>query len=260
MSLPESYTARFSGIIRLYGINGAEKLRRAHVCVVGVGGVGSWAVEALARSGIGELTLIDLDDVCVSNVNRQLHALSDTVGRGKVEVLAERARAINPEIVVHPRLEFFTEQNAPQLLQTPFDYLFDAIDSLTNKAALIAGCVRSSIPVITSGGAGGRRDPSQLRIADLALVTNDPLAQKLRKKLRSEYGFPAALKTSFGVPCVFTTEPAIYPQQDGSVCDTKDPDVDLKLTCEAGYGSATFVTGAFGFAAAAHICKAIAER
>ena len=259
MEFSESYAARFSGIARLYGFEGARRLRDAHVCVVGIGGVGSWAVEALARAGIGQLTLIDLDDVCVSNVNRQIHALEGKIGQSKVGVMAERARAINPEVNVQTFQEFFTQSNASRFLETPYDFVFDAIDSLANKCLLIAGCRDRGIPVITAGGAGGRRDPLQIRLADVAQATHDRLIRKLRTTLRAEHGFPTDPQKIFGVPCVYTVEPAVFPQSDGSVCTTKDESVELKLTCEAGYGTATYITGAFGFVAAAHICKAIAE-
>ncbi|HWY78608.1 MAG TPA: tRNA threonylcarbamoyladenosine dehydratase, partial [Verrucomicrobiae bacterium] len=157
---------RFGGIARLYGPEGLARLRRAHVCVVGIGGVGSWAVEALARSGVGELTLIDLDDVCVSNVNRQLHALDGQIGRPKVEVMAARACAINPECIVHPIAAFFTQANAKELLTPRFDYVLDAIDSSSKKCLLIASCREMGIPVLTAGAAGGRRNPALVRVAD----------------------------------------------------------------------------------------------
>lgn len=253
------YQARFGGIGRLYGAAALDRLRPAHVCVVGVGGVGSWAVEALARSGIGELTLIDLDDVCVSNTNRQLPALTAEVGKPKVEVLAERIPGINPECRVHSRVEFFTGSNASELLGVRFDFLLDAIDNVANKSLLIASARAKGIPVITTGGAGGRRDPTALQVTDLAFSTHDPLLQQLRKKLRGEHGFPLNKTEPFGVDCVFSPEPLLYPRPDGTVCRTRDPDADFRLNCESGYGTATFVTGAFGFAAAGQIVRRLTE-
>lgn len=253
------YEERFGAIGRLYGQQGWARLRAAHVCIVGVGGVGSWAVEALARSGIGQLTLVDLDDVCVSNVNRQLHALNGEIGKPKVEVLAARSRAINPQSEVRVIPQFFTESTADEILAPRYDYVFDAIDNVTNKCLLIARCRQAGVPIITAGGAGGRRDATMIRVADLALVTHDPLMQKVRKKLRADFGFPPGNKELFGVDCVFTTEPPVFPQRDGTVCATRDPESELKLTCEGGYGTATFVTGTFGFAGAGVIVQRIAE-
>lgn len=252
------YETRFSGIGRLYSTQGLERLRRAHVCVVGIGGVGSWAVEALARSGIGTLTLVDLDEVCVSNVNRQLHALDGEIGKSKVEVMAQRAQAINPECRVHSVVSFFTESNAEQILEMRYDFLFDAIDNVSNKCLLIAKCRDKGIPVITSGGAGGRRDPTAIKVADLAFTSHDSLLQEIRKRLRKDFGFPADLKKPFNVPCVYSPEPVVFPQSDGTVCAQRDPNSDLRLDCNSGYGTATFVTGAFGFAAGAQIVARLA--
>ena len=171
----DHYERRFGGIGRLYGTEGLERIRRAHVCVVGLGGVGSWAVEALARSGIGALTLVDLDDVCISNVNRQLHALDGDLGKPKVEVMARRVRAINPDCVVHPLQAFFLKSNAQEILQGGFDYVLDAFDSPSRKCVLIAQCRERSIPVITSGAAAGRRDPTAVEVIDLAFSSHDRL-------------------------------------------------------------------------------------
>src|SRR5688572_28200628 len=169
------YNQRFSGIARLYGTDGAARLRSAHVAVIGVGGVGSWAVEALARSGVAALTLIDLDEVCVSNINRQLPALTSEVGKSKVLVLKQRLQGINHNCIVTAVEEFFTAASAEHLLATPYDYVVDAIDSLANKCLLIARCRDKNIPVITVGGAGGRRDPTAIKIDDLAFASHDPL-------------------------------------------------------------------------------------
>ena len=178
--------------------------------------MGSWAVEALARSGIGQITLVDMDDVCISNVNRQLHALTGTFGKPKVEVMAERTRLINPDCQVNARQEFFLQSNAEAILSTKFDYVFDAIDRVSMKALLIAMCGSRGIPVITAGGAGGRRDPSKIEVADLAFSCNDRLLKHVRKELRSKHGFSQADK-SFGVESVFSREPVVYAQNDGSV-------------------------------------------
>ncbi|MFN7141988.1 MAG: tRNA cyclic N6-threonylcarbamoyladenosine(37) synthase TcdA [Limisphaerales bacterium] len=241
---------RFSGIKRLYGTQGLARLQQAHVAVVGIGGVGSWAVEALARTAIGELTLIDLDEVCVSNVNRQLHALDGEVGNAKVDAMARRVHAINPEAKVHIIQEFFTNANADELLAPRFDFVLDAIDNVPNKCLLIAKCRELGIPVVTTGGAGGRRDATQIQVADLALTTHDALLQSVRKKLRDEFGFPKEPKKLFGVDCVFSTEPQVYPHSDGTVCAQREAGSDLRLNCDSGYGTATYLTGTFGFIAA----------
>jgi tRNA threonylcarbamoyladenosine dehydratase len=248
------YTARFGGVGRLFGQPAHKRLGRAHVCVVGVGGVGSWAVEALARSGIGALTLVDLDEVCISNVNRQLHALVGRYGQPKVEVMQERILAINPECVVHPLRAFFTAANAAQILETPFDYLVDAIDSPSAKCRLIAACRDRSIPIVTVGGAGGRRDPTAVRTADLAFSSHDALLQEVRRGLRREHGFPRGQRP-FGVGCVFSTEAPVFPTGDGSVCRERPPEADLRLDCRSGFGTAAFVTGTFGFAAAGLVVR-----
>ena len=256
---------RFGGIARLYGRAALDRLRHAHVCVIGLGGIGSWSVEALARSGVGALTLVDLDDVCVTNINRQSHALPGTVGRPKVEVLAERLRAIAPDLRVHPVLEFFTAASAETIFTPRFDYVIDAIDSLSNKCRLIALCRDRQIPLITCGAAGGRRDPTAVRITDLARASHDRLLAQVRKQLRAEHGFPRD-PAALDVDCVFSPEAPVFPHADGSVCETKkaarasaaaeDP---LRLNCNSGLGSATFVTGAFGFAAAAHVVTKLAS-
>jgi tRNA A37 threonylcarbamoyladenosine dehydratase len=256
---------RFGGMARLYGRAGLERLRAAHVLVVGVGGVGSWTVEALARSGVGTITMVDLDEICVSNVNRQLPALDGTIGRPKVEVLAERIRAINPACRIFARQEFFTEDSAERLLaptDPPVDFVVDAIDAVANKCRLIALCRARRLPVIVCGGAGGRRDPTQVRRADLALATHDRLLSEVRKRLRQEHGFPPAGK-KFGVDCICSAEIPVFPQKDGSVCPAADapaePGESRRLNCDWGFGSATHVTGTFGFAAAAAVINALAE-
>jgi tRNA A37 threonylcarbamoyladenosine dehydratase len=252
------YDSRFSGIRRLFGAGGQQRLQRAHLCIVGIGGVGSWAVEALARSGLGALTLVDLDDICVSNVNRQIHALDGTIGRPKVEAMAARVRAINPGCAVTPIHAFFTEATASEILRPRFDHVLDAIDSPSKKCLLIAACRERSLPVLVVGGAGGRRNPTALKIADLARSTHDPLLAEVRSQLRASHGFPRGDKP-FGIDCVYSPEPILYPQADGTVCATRAPDSTLRLDCDSGYGTACFVTGAFGFAAAAHIVHQIAD-
>ena len=253
---------RFGGIARLYGEAGLRALGQAHICVVGVGGAGSWTVEALARSGVGALTLVDLDEVCVTNVNRQLPALDGGFGKFKVAELAKRVAAINPDCQVQARTEFFNDKTGGALLADGFDFVVDAIDNVANKALLIADCWERDIPVITSGAAGGRRDGTRAEVADLAKSTNDPLLAKVRMQLRREYGFPRDGKR-MRVPCVFSPEPPVYPKTDGTVCASRreagESATSLKLNCEWGFGAATFVTGAFGFAAAGEVIRRLAD-
>ena len=185
-SLEESdtLTSRFVGIERVYGIDGFLKLLGSRVMVIGVGGVGSWAVEALVRSGVGKIVLVDLDDVCVSNMNRQLPALSNTVGQSKISVLSERMLLINPLLKIDLIHDFYTLKTSEKILSTPVDFVIDAIDSLANKAFLVSSCKQMAIPVVTVGGAGGKIDPTCIRTCDLGETTVDPLLKQLRKKLR----------------------------------------------------------------------------
>ncbi|MGM0982615.1 MAG: tRNA cyclic N6-threonylcarbamoyladenosine(37) synthase TcdA [Pseudomonadota bacterium] len=253
-AIQDDYDARFGGIRRLYGQRAVEHFRRAHVVVVGVGGVGSWTVEALARSGIGKLTLIDLDDVCVSNVNRQLHALEDTIGRPKVEVLAERCRAIQPGIEVVADTAFVTPANLAKRIPTDADHLVDAIDSVVAKAALIAWCKRRKLPITVTGAAGGQTDPTRIRVADLSRTEHDPLLAKVRARLRRDFGFSRNPKRRFSVECVYSDEQLVYPGSDGEVCFQKPSEGEsTRLDCASGFGAATFVTGSFGFTAAARV-------
>ena len=244
-------------MVRLFGVEGARRLRHAHVCVIGIGGVGSWAVEALARSGVGQITLVDLDDVCISNTNRQLHALTGTFGQPKVEVMAERVRAIHPDCQINARQEFFLKSNAETILATKFDCVFDAIDQVSMKCLLIALCREKQILLVTTGGAGGRRDPAAIEVADLAHTGGDPLLAQVRKQLRDEFGFPRG-QTAFGIECVFSREPMTYAQPDGSVSCDKGTTTDLRIDCSTGLGTASFVTGTFGFIAASRIVQKLA--
>jgi len=255
----DDFETRFGGIARLYGKSGLERLRAAHVCVVGIGGVGTWAVEALARSGVGALTLVDLDEVCASNINRQLHALTETVGRAKAEVMAERIRAINPECRVTAEQKFFNAQTSAELLAPKYDFILDAIDSVTNKVLLLVCCREKKLPVISCGGAGGRRELTSVRLGDLSKASHDKLLSEVRRILRKEHHFPAGHQ-AMGIPCVYSVEKAVFAQPDGSVCETRVETEDgAKLNCNGGLGSATFVTGAFGFAAAGLVVRKIAE-
>jgi tRNA A37 threonylcarbamoyladenosine dehydratase len=252
----DAWQQRFGGTARLYGRDALTLFANAHVCVVGIGGVGSWAAEALARTGIGAITLIDMDDVCVTNTNRQIHALLDTVGQAKGEVMAERIRAINPECRVTVVDDFVTPDNVVQLLDQGFSYVIDAIDSIRPKAALIAWCRRNKVPLVATGGAGGQIDPTQIQVADLAKTIQDPLAAKLRERLKHDFGVVKNSKGKLGVDCVFSTEALVYPQPDGSVCAAKSSaEGPKRMDCASGFGAATMVTASFGFVAVSHALK-----
>lgn len=243
---------RFAGIDRLYGQGAVARFRQCRVAVVGMGGVGSWAVEALARTGIGHLTLIDADDLCVSNTNRQLPALAGQYGRAKVEAMAERCRAINPAIEVDAVQSFLTPSNLSELLDRDFDVVLDACDSFRSKVELIAWCRRRKLPVIVVGSAGGRTDPTLVRIRDVSRTEHDAMLALIRKKLRSEFNFPKNASRYFSVSAIYSLENVKYPQPDGTVCGLRpklDGDAALKLDCGAGLGAATHITGVFAFAA-----------
>ncbi|WP_127714097.1 ThiF family adenylyltransferase [Halobacteriovorax sp. HLS] len=249
------YDMRFGAIKRLYGNLALDKLKSSHVCVIGIGGVGSWSVEALARSGVGKITIVDLDDICITNVNRQIHAIDGQIGRPKVEVMKSRALVINPEIQIDSIQDFFTENTAEDILSHNFDYVIDAIDSLVNKAILINECVKRNLKVVTVGGAGGKQDPTKVLVEDLCDSWNDRLLQKLRKHLRGHFDFPRE-KVKFGVKSIFSHElPYLY-QDDGSVCQITNAQLKgHKLDCYSGYGSITPVTATLGFVAANEVIK-----
>jgi len=254
-SEPGSYEHRFGGLFRLYGKSAMDALRQAHVLVVGVGGVGSWVAEALARSGIGQLTLVDWDDICLSNTNRQIHAMSGTAGRAKVDILAERILLINPACQLNAIRDFYNEKNADELITANLSYVVDAIDRKGTKIHLICHCKKIGVPIIISGGAGGRIDPTQIRTTDLCDSYNDPLLAQIRKQLRRNLNMQGQRKKKFHVPCVFSAEEMRYPLPDGSICMQKPDSEDgpRQLDCTFGFGSATFVTGSFGFAMAARV-------
>lgn len=242
------YGLRFGGVHRLFGPASAERLRAARVLVVGLGGVGSWSVEALARSGVGSLVLVDPDEVCVSNINRQLPALCGSVGRPKATELAARVREINPDCHVHVRQEWVTEENALELVReeaagaTGAFAVLDATDGVREKAALIRAAHACGAHLLTVGAAGGKADPTAVRRDDLTAATYDALLRSVRRHLRKAHGFPSGKR--WATPCVYSTEPG-RPAADGDDCDR--------------FGTACFATGAFGFAAAAAVVEAIAR-
>ena len=243
----------------MYGAAALERFKAAHVCVVGVGGVGSWVVEALARSAIGRLTLIDLDSVAESNVNRQLQATSETLGKAKVLALAERIAQINPFCMVRQVEDFVTPDNLDEMIGAQqFDYVIDAIDSVKAKTALIAYCRQHGVRLITIGAAGGQTDPCKIEIRDLSRTEQEPLLALVRKRLRQNFGFPRGSKSKFGIDAVFSMEALSMPET-AEVCevDTGGAVGVTGLNC-AGFGSSIVVTASFGLAAAAQVLRHLA--
>ncbi|PKO91889.1 MAG: tRNA threonylcarbamoyladenosine dehydratase [Betaproteobacteria bacterium HGW-Betaproteobacteria-1] len=240
------FQRRFAGVRRLYGDDALARFGQAHVCVIGIGGVGSWAAEALARNAVGRITLIDLDNIAESNVNRQLHAVDGAFGKAKVTAMAERIRSINPQCEVFEIEDFITPENAVTLLANGYDVVLDAIDDAKAKVAIAAYCRLHKQPLVMTGGAGGRLDPARMQAADLAKTTGDRLLAKVRNQLRRDHGFPKGDKARFGIPCIYSDEQVHKPHSEN--CDA---DSALSgLNC-AGYGSSVCVTAPFGMAAAA---------
>lgn len=256
---------RFGGIARLYGDAALQRFLQSRVAVIGVGGVGSWAVESLARSGIGHLALVDLDEICVTNVNRQLHAMDGQIGRQKTEAMAERVRAIHPgaEVVVVPK--FFKQETAAEILDAGYDAVIDAIDTSAHKCLLVAECHRRGIFTVTCGAAGGRRDPSRIRTNDLAFSGKDPLLHQLRRGLRRDHGFAkvemGARPEPMGIEAVFSDEAPWHAQCDGTVSRVRaEADVagGQRLGCTTGFGAATHLTASFGLMAAGRVLESLA--
>lgn len=248
----DDYQQRFEGLNRLYGDAAYALLKDLHFCVVGLGGVGSWVVEALARSGIGKITLVDYDEIAISNINRQLPAMTNTLGQKKIKVMVERIQQINPACVINSVDDFLTTKNYESILSLDYgyDYVIDAIDSIQFKSLMINYCKRIKTPILTVGGAGGLTEPSMIKISDLSKTYNDPLAAKVRSQLRSEYGFSRNPKRSFGVECIFSSQQPVYPKEDGTVSHQKPGIHGVSLDCRFGYGASSVVTASFGFMAA----------
>lgn len=251
--LTSNYLQRYSGLSRIYGFDALQHLQRARFCIVGVGGVGSWAAEAAARSGIGHITLIDHDDIELSNTNRQIHTLQSTLGQSKVEALAERIRLINPECECIAIDKLVTRANLEQFNFAQFDYVVDAIDHVQQKMSLVHHLRRNKIGFISTGGAGGLTDPTQIEVNDLTRTFNDPLLAKVRSKLRHQLDYSRNPKRRYGIDCVFSKQQPLYPAADGCISFAKPgTENQTTLDCETGLGSFVGVTACFGLTAISH--------
>ncbi len=248
---------RFGGVERLYGKKDFAMIRKAHVCVIGVGGVGSWVVESLARTGIGQLTLIDYDEVCISNTNRQLQAMDGNVGRLKIDVLKERLEKINPDLKLNLLAERMESSTAEVLIKENYDVVVDAIDRVGHKIAILLECKKKKIPVIISGGAAGRKDPGKISIADLRDVHGDRLLFQMRRRLRTNYRFPKP-PGKMKVPCIFSAEHVTEAQIED--CEIDNSKGSKPLDCGQGLGTASFITGTFGFLAASFCIQTIIKK
>ena len=252
---------RFTGVERVYGQAAVKNFKSAHICIIGLGGVGSWAVEALARSAIGQLTLVDLDNVAASNINRQVHALDNTIGMPKTTALLERIKSINPMCQVVEIEDFISIENIPELISTHYAYVIDCTDDFRIKAALCAYCRRQKIKLLVTGGAGGQTQPGKIIIADLSRTEQDSLLTQTRRLLRQKYGFPRNLKRRFDIPCVYSLEQAVYPAEDGQTTYHKSKSSSTTgLNCAQGLGSAVTVTASFGMFAASHVLNKLASK
>lgn len=252
--LSEETRNRFGGVARLYGERALATFVESRVVVVGIGGVGSWTVEALARSGIGKIRMVDLDEICITNVNRQLHAMDGQIGRQKTAAMADRVRAINPDCELEIIEGFFTGRSVDEVLGGEIAGVIDAIDTMKHKSLLVAECKRRGLPIVTCGGAGGRRDATRISLRDLAFTGKDALLHGLRRSLRHDHGFGAVPMGSkpeaMGITAVFSDESPSYPTCDGGVSTQRPEGGDLRLNCASGYGTATHVTASFGVIAA----------
>lgn len=273
--IPADLDRRFGGLARLYGAAGARRIRAAHIVVVGLGGVGSWAAEAAARSGVARLTLVDLDHIAESNINRQVHALDNTLGQAKVQAMRERIAHINPECRVDCIEEFVDAANWPEVLalDPEFDHtqfsVIDACDQVRAKTVMAAWAITNKATLISVGAAGGKQFAHRVDIEDISLVTHDPLLAQMRYRLRKEHG--AARKGKIGVACVFSREPVLQPAA-ANVLDQQEKNTQevMEIQCDAtaqsdgslnchGYGSVVSVTSTFGLCAAGWVLSEIAR-
>ncbi len=258
---------RFDRMGRLVGDEKMKVLMKSHVMIIGLGGVGSWAAESIVRSGVGKLTLVDFDEICVTNFNRQLQALQGLVGQKKADVIAERMMKINPQAKVKAIAKFYNADHCSEIFSTRPDFVIDAIDNVTAKCHLLAYCKAEGIPIVTATGSGGKMDPLSVRISDLGRTEVDPLARSIRRILREKYGFPSEEGALFGIPAVYSIEPPSAPEElhyDGGkgfrcVCPQGQNEF---FNCDSRnliLGNASFVTGNFGLVCASHVVRHLIE-
>ena len=245
----------FEGIIHLYSADGFDKIQKANFLVVGIGGIGSWICESLVRSGALNITIVDLDEICLGNLNRQVHTLANNIGELKVDAMKERLLAINPNINLKAIADFFSETTKDVILEPKFDFVFDAIDSVKSKSILIDECKKRQYPFICIGGAGGQVDPTKIEIRDLNRVENDQLLFKLRKSLRKFFGYKKYYNNPFKIPTVFSMEdPILHDLEESEFSESQS------RNCKTGFGSASFVTASFGFTAVSYALKAVTSK
>ena len=241
---------RFDGVRRIYTSSSYSILEKSHIAIVGLGGIGTWVCESLCRSGIGEITLVDLDEICISNTNRQIHAHDGNYGKLKIEAMKERILSINPDCKVNLVEDFFGEENIEEFFKVSFDYVVDCIDSVKSKCILINECKKRDIKIITTGGAGGKCNPQHVTIKDLNKTNNDKLLHVVRTNLKKFYGFKRG-PSVYGIPCVFSPEFKTEPEKTAPT---------RGLNCQTGYGSLSFVTGTFGFLAAGYVINDLLKK
>ncbi len=251
MNSENEWEQRFSGIIRLYGRNAFSKIKESHVLIIGIGGVGSWTAEALARSGLGNITLMDMDDICITNSNRQIHTQTHTIGQSKTKIMRERLEAINPHINVSIIDDFLDKENISTYITADYCVVIDAIDNAIDKAELIGFCKKNNIGIITTGSSGGKKDPTKITYSDLYKTPGDPLFIKTRNNLRRRHHFSRDTNQPFGVEAIYSTENMTYPDDKGETCSTKQfINSGEKLDCRGGYGASTMITASVGLLAA----------
>jgi len=255
--LDESYYFKFGGVVRALGKSHLENISKMHFCIIGIGGVGSWTAESLARTGLGKLTLIDFDDICQSNINRQIHATLETVGKMKTTEMKKRLLTINPKMEVLEIQDRYSEETHTQLINQDFDVIIDCMDALSAKCFLIHDCYKKGKKLVTVGGSAGKMNPTFIKIGDLSQTSGDRLLHKVRKKLRMHYGFPRDLKKKWGIATIYSDELPVFPLENGEVTKSPEARPQKPIDCADGMGSLSFVTGCFGFYAAYQALQAV---
>ena len=258
---PSLYERSFSGLNNLYGNDAISIFAQSHICVIGIGGVGSWAAESLARTGIGQITLIDLDNISQSNINRQIHALNDTVGMSKVDAMKTRILSINPNCVVNVIEDFIEPENVDKYISTKMDFVIDCIDSVKSKAAVVHFCKRNKIRLVTTGGAGGKNDPSQIDVCDLNQTYHDPLLSSLRKALKNNHKITPNKRNRYDVMAIFSKQQSVYLDKETGSVNQKKPKTNTPhgLNCHHGMGSLMAMTSCMGMIASSVVINKLID-